>query len=124
MTKNKLMELDRQFDLETSTGGLEVWVSYFAEYGVMVMGQSQDRVGKESIRQAMKPAFELPGFSLRWKPLDADISEDGTLGYTYGSYVRTYRNEAGERIEGTGKYTSVWKKQSDGQWKIVLDIGN
>jgi ketosteroid isomerase-like protein len=23
-----------------------------------------------------------------------------------------------------GKYTSIWKKQKDGSWKVVLDMGN
>jgi ketosteroid isomerase-like protein len=27
-------------------------------------------------------------------------------------------------VAGYGKYTSIWKKQEDGQWKVLVDMGN
>jgi ketosteroid isomerase-like protein len=119
-----LLELDRQFDQETSIGGLETWVSYFAENGVMVASQGEDIKGREAIYHAMIKSFSLPGFSLRWEPIDAEVSEDGSMGYTYGKYVRKYTNDKGSEITSTGKYTTVWQKQRDTSYKIILDIGN
>ena len=30
----------------------------------------------------------------------------------------------GQTAKLTGKYQTTWKKQKDGSWKIVADIGN
>lgn len=122
--KDMLMELDRQFDKTTSTGGVDAWVSYFAHDGVMVVSQGEDIKGREEIRKSMEGAFSLPGFSLRWEPIDASVSNDGSLGYTYGKYVRRYLDKKGVEIISTGKYTTVWQRQEDNSWRVILDIGN
>jgi ketosteroid isomerase-like protein len=31
---------------------------------------------------------------------------------------------AGNPVTVRGKWVGVWKKQADGQWKLVADIGN
>lgn len=73
---------------------------------------------------AMARSFALPRFSLRWKPTDCRVSEDGSMAFTYGQYERRYQNSEGEIITATGRYTTIWSMQSDGEWKIILDIGN
>jgi len=56
---------------------------------------------------------------LSWEPLDADIAASGDLGYTYGIYTVHLPDST---ILGT--YATVWKKNLNGQWKFVLDVGN
>lgn len=122
--KEMLITLNRQFDQETAIGGLETWVSYFAEDSVMVMATGNDVKGKTAIKELMAKPFALPGFSLRWEPIDCTVSDDGSLGYTYGKYVRRHLNNDGNEVISTGKYTTVWKRQNDSSWKIILDMGN
>ncbi|MFZ5353497.1 MAG: YybH family protein [Bacillota bacterium] len=119
-----LMALDKEFDMATSEKGVEGWVSYFSEDGIMVPSQGEIIKGKEAIYKRMQGAFGTAGFSLRWQPEAAKVSEDGTMGYTYGRYVRKHPDKDGTIMEGTGRYTSIWQLQNDGSWKIVLDIGN
>lgn len=57
------------------------------------------------------------GFStsrMRWEPIRADVSADGTLGYTLGSGVYT----RGNGTTATTRYIAAWKKQGDGSWKV------
>jgi ketosteroid isomerase-like protein len=54
----------------------------------------------------------------------ADISASGDLGYTYGTYEFRAVGKDGNPVVEHGKYTSIWKKQRDGSWKVVLDMGN
>ena len=119
-----LMQADRDFDRATAETGVEGWVSYFAEDGQMFPAGAEIVSGRQAIREAMAPAFGNPEFSLRWKPLGADVSRAGDLGYTYGTYVARGPGPQGEPVERHGKYVSIWKKQADGSWKIVVDIGN
>jgi ketosteroid isomerase-like protein len=63
----------------------------------------------------------IPGL-LTWKPVFADASSAGDLGYTTGPYE--YRKDtASKQADGYGHYISVWKKQQDGNWRVVIDCG-
>ena len=122
--REALMQVDRAFDQATAETGLGGWVSYFAEDGQMFPAGAEIVSGRAAIREAMASAFKNPGFTLRWKPLGADVSRSGDLGYTYGTYVARGPGPQGQIVERHGKYVSVWKRQADGSWKVVVDIGN
>ncbi len=61
---------------------------------------------------------------LKWKPVKAEISNDGTLGYTYGNWEFASKDKRGKEDILYGNYVTIWKKQKDGKWKYVLDGGN
>ena len=46
------------------------------------------------------------------------------VGYTRGSYVFRANGPDGKPQISYGKYVTIWRKQADGEWKFVLDIGN
>jgi ketosteroid isomerase-like protein len=79
--------------------------------------------GRTAIREDMAKAFADTAFSLRWEPLQADVGAAGDLGYTNGKYKVQFRDAKGKAVERTGRYLTVWKKQADGSWKVVRDIG-
>jgi uncharacterized protein (TIGR02246 family) len=121
--RERLMQADRDFDRATAEAGTEGWVSYFAEDGLMFGNDGRITMGAEAIREAMEPAFANPDFSLRWEPVDADVSSADDLGYTHGKYTLTTTNPEGEQVTLYGKYVTIWKKQPDGAWRVVVDIG-
>jgi len=59
---------------------------------------------------------------LAWKPSWADISSDGKLGYTTGGWEFRPKGKA-DKPAAFGQYATVWQKQTDGNYKAVLDIG-
>jgi len=122
--KASLLEVDREFNDATAAEGLDGWVRFFAEDGTMFPQGSPPVRGHEAIRALMSPAFDLEGFSLTWEPVEAEVSEDGSLGYTHGTFEMFVPGEDGEVTSTTGKYLTVWRKQSDGSWKVAADIGN
>ena len=59
---------------------------------------------------------------LKWEPEFMDISESRDFGISTGPWeVQEYR--PGTPPLFTGYYLTVWKKQSDGAWKVILDGG-
>ncbi len=59
---------------------------------------------------------------LSWRPIYADVSLAGDLGYTTGPWE--YRKEKMEDDPvAFGHYVSVWKKQADGEWRVAIDVG-
>lgn len=117
------MEADRAFSAAVAEGGSEAWVSWFAPDGAQIQpGQGEVR-GHDAIRVLMS-GLDDPDFSLRWEPLRADIAASGDLGWTTGEYVSEGKGPDGELRRGQGRYVSIWRKQADGSWKVVMDLGN
>jgi ketosteroid isomerase-like protein len=53
-----------------------------------------------------------------WEPLEAKIARSGDLGYTWGAFRRSAKDD--DQSAATGLYVNVWKRQADGSWKIVV----
>ncbi|MBU1019818.1 MAG: nuclear transport factor 2 family protein [Firmicutes bacterium] len=119
----KLMQLDREFCEECVANGAIGWVKYFSEDAIMVSSGTNDNiVGKDEILRSMEKVFGLDNIDFTWTPHFGDISNDFTMGYTSGTYVRKYKL-AGAFVEQKGKYTTFWKLIDD-KYLITLDIGN
>jgi len=118
-----LMEADRAFAAAVAEGGTEAWVSWFADDGAQITPGAGEIRGHEAIRENMA-GLDDPNYSLRWEPLRADIAASGDLGWTTGSYVSEGIGADGQAKRGQGRYVSIWRKQADGTWKVVMDLGN
>jgi ketosteroid isomerase-like protein len=71
-----------------------------------------------------KPFWEnsKPGTDwLYWQPVYADISASGDFGYTTGPWH--FSKNKKETPTAFGEYITVWRKQADGKWKILIDAG-
>jgi ketosteroid isomerase-like protein len=60
---------------------------------------------------------------LSWGPAYAEVSSSGDMGYTTGPW-EFRRNAADAEAASYGHYVSIWGKQADGSWRVLLDIGN
>jgi ketosteroid isomerase-like protein len=60
-------------------------------------------------------------YTMIWQPKGGNIAASGELGYTFGVYSLLPKNKD-SALHGT--YVNIWKKQSDGSWKLLLDSGN
>jgi hypothetical protein len=58
--------------------------------------------------------------SLAWYPTYSQTAGSADLGYTTGPW--TFRSADG-KTEVQGTFLSVWRKQPDDTWKVVLDCG-
>jgi len=64
-----------------------------------------------------------PPIVLTWRPALVEVSRAADLGYDTGPYeLRGTGKDAGE--VGHGDFVTVWRKQADGAWKAVLDLGS
>lgn len=58
---------------------------------------------------------------LSWMPNFADISQDGSVGYTTGNWE--FRRTNTDEPAAFGEFITVWVRQPDGKYKFVIDIG-
>lgn len=115
-----LLQLEAAFAQDAAQHGHDAFLTYFAEDGVE-LDDGGGIVTKEEMRK--QPPW-AEGTTLTWTPVKADMAASGDMGYTYGNYIFKHKDKAGKLITDYGKYTSIWKKQKDGSWKVVVDVGN
>jgi ketosteroid isomerase-like protein len=115
-----LFRLEANFAADVAKHGHDAFLTYFADDGVEVV----DGGGFDTKDLMQKRAPWPEGTTLTWTPIKAEMSASGDLGYTYGNYIFTAKNKDGKVVVNHGKYTSIWRKQKDGQWKVVVDMGN
>jgi ketosteroid isomerase-like protein len=60
---------------------------------------------------------------LFWWPVFADVAASGDWGYTTGPGVFG-PDKATKEVKGGLYYSSVWKKNKDGVWKVMIDLGS
>ena len=120
--RNALIELDRAWS--QTTKDVEKYLTYWAPDASVYPQGMPIATGSGAIRKTITEVFAMPGFSIRWSPTKADVSASGDLGYTSGTYEMTVNDAAGKPMTEKGKYVTVWKKQRDGQWKVMEDIFN
>ena len=79
--------------------------------------------GRAAIVEAWKVFFgpERPEFT--WRPEIVELSGDGTLGMTRGPWTMKGKGPDGKPFERSGIFNSIWRKQPDGSWKVVFDMG-
>lgn len=117
-TVETLKQLEGEFMRAAAEKGSKGYLSYYADDAVEVPNGAPLISGKVNIAPGMM-FLDDPNNRLTWTPVGGDISSSGDLGYTYG----TFEFRSKDKVDH-GKYTSIWKLQRDGIWKVVLDMGN
>ena len=110
--------------LSAESKDIDKVVSYFADDAVVVPPGTPIIKGKEALRKFVEESFKIPGFSIRWKSSDIKFSPDGKLAYMYGENMTTMNDSTGNKISIAGRGYSIWRKETDGNWKCFVDIFN
>jgi ketosteroid isomerase-like protein len=80
--------------------------------------------GRAAIREFMRVFFSMRDFSLSFETAQVEVSRAGDFAYTCGTNKVTLVDPNGKKMKDRGKYLTVYRKQSDGTWKVVADMGN
>ena len=91
------------------------FASYLSEEAVFFGNKGVTR-GKAAVAEQWKRFFAGAQAPFSWNPEEVAVLDSGTLALTSGPVY----DPAGKRI---GTFNSVWRREPDGTWKIVLDKG-
>ena len=111
-----LVNAELAFSKLSETKGIrEAFLACLADDGLVF------RPGPVNGKKFYSEQKDLSGY-LTWKPVFADISLAGDLGYTTGPYE--YRKSKEDRGQASqGHYISIWRRKKDGPWQVVIDMG-
>jgi ketosteroid isomerase-like protein len=114
-----LIEAERAFAAMAADQGVRAsFLANFADDGIAF------EPGPVRLREAWsaRPAPADPkALRLQWAPAAAAVAASGDLGFTTGPFTLTLAS--GARPPSHGIFTSVWRRDPSGVWKVVLDAG-
>jgi ketosteroid isomerase-like protein len=99
-------------------GWKQAFLEYFADTAPWFDGD-QVVPAKELLRKLPDPPKDL---RLIWEPRYGDIASSGDVGYLTGP-VRRINPSVNEGRPRHSIYASVWKRQADGSFRVVMDMG-
>ena len=115
-----MVETERGFSrMSEEKGTREAFGAFIADDGILFRPRAV--VGKKWMQEHPLPSSDKRPL-LTWQPIYAFMSRSGDLGYTTGPWQ--YKNDINDtKASAFGNFMTVWKKQADGNWRFVLDLG-
>lgn len=115
----EMLDTERAFAARAGVvGSKQAFLEYFADDAIDFDGDRVVAAKPEIAKQPDPP----PGAALRWEPRLGAMSAAGDLGFLTGPVesINPARDNGRPR---PALYASVWKRQADGQFRVVLDVG-
>jgi uncharacterized protein (TIGR02246 family) len=97
---------------------LDELVAAYAENAVYMPPHHAAVHGRAAIREYLKAPLRHGVTDLTFEV--TYIKQSGEIAYDVGRYSMTIPTGGGTR-QDRGKYLTVWKRQSNGEWRIVAD---
>ena len=119
-----ILELERRAREAAEAKDLDRYVSFYADDASLFWPGAPMVTGRAAIREFMRAFLSMPEFSLSFETAKVDVSQAGDFAYSYGTNRVTLVDPAGNKMKDRGKYLTVYRRQPDGTWKVVADIGN
>ena len=113
-----LFGLEKKFAAAVAEGGGAAFASFFDKEGVTLGNRAAAAVGQAAI--AAQARWSPQEYQLTWTPEGGALAPAGDMGYTWGHYEGRAKNLPPTQ----GRYMTVWKKEADGAWKVILESSN
>ena len=72
--------------------------------------------GPDQVLKNWQKFFDAPQAPFSWSPELVEVQQGGKLALSTGPVL----SAAGKRV---GTYTSIWRREPSGEWKIIFDRG-
>jgi len=116
-----LYDLEARFAKDVLEKGGAGFAEWFAEDGVALGNGAMPLIGRVAI--AKSASWSPAAYQLTWTPTDAVMGPSGDMGYTWGHFEGHSKDAHGNPVTTTGRYMTIWRRGTDGKWKVVLDGG-
>ena len=112
----QVTDAERTFAGTMAQHDLAAFASFLSAETIFFSG-SKPLHGKEEVIAWWKRFYELPDAPFSWEPEQVEVLDSGTLALTSGPV----HDPKGKLV---GRFTSIWRLESPGVWRIIFDKGN
>lgn len=93
----------------------KAFATFIADDAIFFGGDAAAR-GKAAVVESWKGLYEKPNAPFSWRSETVEVLDSGKLAHSSGPVLNT----KGERV---ATFNSIWRRESDGSWKVVFDKG-
>lgn len=116
--KQQIIQADKAMSEQAAKDGFNNSILAYADSNIVKLEDGRFPItGKTAFAASFNKDNDVKTIS--WNPVNAEVAGSGELGYTWGNWKFIAKDTV-----FYGNYFTVWKKQQDGNWKVVLDGGN
>ena len=119
-----IREADMTWSKTAEAKQLDAMLAYYADDAMVLAPNEPIASGKDAVSKMITGMFALPGFSVSWQLAKVEVARSGDIGYSQGTYHMGMSDPKGNPMTDRGKYMTVWRKQADGTWKVIVDMIN
>lgn len=114
--QQQVMQTEINFAKTMKDRDFEGFKSFLSEEAIFLSGKNKHR-GKQKIAELWQGYYQDEQAPFSWKPETVVVLDSGKLALSTGPVL----NNKGEL---TAYYTSTWRLESEGVWRIIFDKGN
>ena len=121
--EKELRAIETQWNKDYNGRDVDAVMGHYAEDAALANPGVQLAAASDSRRAAITQFVSDPNLKIEFESDRVQVAKSGDLAYTRGHFTMQGTDPATKQPRsGTGNYLSVWKKQSDGSWKVVEDF--
>jgi ketosteroid isomerase-like protein len=111
----QVMDTERAFAKTMADRDLAAFSTFVSSEAVFMSGKTPLR-GKSAVVGRWKALYEKPQAPFSWEPEQVQVLDSGGLALSTGPV----RDATGKTV---GTFTSIWRREADGEWRIIFDSG-
>ncbi len=98
--------------------------SCWTKDGIVYAPNAAPVAGKAALRRMLSESVKIPGFRVTWRTDSIVVSAKGDMAYATGTNAFTMNDSTGRPVTTLGRVLGVWRKNSDGVWRIAVELWN
>lgn len=110
----QVRDAENAFAATMAARDLKAFATFLADDAVF-FGNGASR-GKAAVIESWKGLYEKPQAPFSWRSEEVQVLDSGQLAHSSGPVF----NAQGERVS---TFNSIWRRESDGKWRVVFDKG-
>ena len=112
----QVVDTERRFAKTMADRDHAAFTAFLSEEAIFFSGPNPLR-GKQQVAEWWRRYYEKPAPPFSWEPEQVEVLDSGTLALSSGPV----HDSKGKLI---GRFTSIWRLEAPGAWRIVFDKGN
>jgi uncharacterized protein (TIGR02246 family) len=114
--REQVRDTERAFARTMADRDRAAFARFLAPDTIWFNGPGKVLRGPDAVVAAWSRYFETPAAPFSWEPDEVEVLDSGSLASSSGPV----REPTGQVI---GRFHSIWRRESDGRWRIVFDRG-
>ena len=96
-------------------------IAFYSQDSYVLINGKPMMVGTKAAPEEWKRVLAQPNYQIAWKPTHMEVAKSLDMAFEVGILTRSWTDSNGKAITQDGKYVVVWRKESDGKWRVAVD---